>query len=104
LRALCAELPRSWAEWSEPTGGYLIWLRLRSTQQVAVTSDWLARFAAAGVEVTPGEGFFPPGTAPIDACCFRLSISRLDEDEIVEGVRRLGRAVRQVYGEEENQP
>lgn len=102
LRALRAELPRALAEWSEPTGGYLIWLRLRSTDEVSTTSDWLPRFAAAGVQLTPGEGFFPPGTLPTDACCFRLSISRLNEDEIVEGVRRLGRAVRQVHGGEEH--
>ena len=43
-----------------------------------------------GVRVSPGSYYFPSSPATIQ---LRLSISRLEEDSIVEGLARLGRAM-----------
>jgi DNA-binding transcriptional MocR family regulator len=87
--ALRSELPPERADFARPSGGYLLWLRLRG-----VGSDEeriAAALAKRGVAASPGRLFFagpPPGP------CLRLSISSLDEDEIAEGARRLGQALR----------
>jgi DNA-binding transcriptional MocR family regulator len=43
-----------------------------------------------GTVVSPGEFYFAD---PVPEPCFRLSIAALDEDEIIEGTRRLGAAL-----------
>lgn len=75
-------------EWTEPVGGYTLWLRVRNS---AVDERTLtARIAQAGVSVTPGSlSFANPPREPH----FRLSISCAGEQEIAEGCRRLGRAL-----------
>jgi DNA-binding transcriptional MocR family regulator len=94
LRTLRESLPKTWAEWQEPHGGYLIWLRLLRPPGQA-PPDWPRLLAARGVEVRLGAGFF---VAPPDLMHVRLSISTLDEDEIVTGIRRLVAAVADAHG------
>jgi DNA-binding transcriptional MocR family regulator len=88
LRTLRASISPEWAEWAEPSGGYLVWLRLKPGPDKAF--DWQGAFAARGLRVTPGRNFFYSRTAEPYV---RLSISTLDEREIVEGVRRLAAAL-----------
>jgi DNA-binding transcriptional MocR family regulator len=89
VEALRAHLPAERAAFDEPSGGYLIWIRLsglaRSEREI---QDALR---ARGVAAAPGGLFFakPPRERFI-----RLSISSLDEVEIEEGARRLGKALR----------
>ncbi|HEY0788369.1 MAG TPA: PLP-dependent aminotransferase family protein [Thermoanaerobaculia bacterium] len=80
-----------WAQWTEPAGGFLIWLEL----QPHAPFDWDGLFAAHGVGVTPGRTFFASATS---RQYLRLSIASLGEDEIVEGIRRLGLALEAAYG------
>jgi DNA-binding transcriptional MocR family regulator len=87
-RELRRRIRPEWAEWTEPSGGFLIWLKLKppSSRQ----RDWNSLLTADGVKVAPGDSFFinkPPNAH------FRLSISTLNEKEIVEGIRRLSRAL-----------
>ena len=91
LRALHRHIPPEWAEWTEPIGGYLIWLKLKPVQP---PPDWKAALAAQGVQAAPGRLFFSSQTAETS---LRLSISTLDEKEIEEGVRRLAKALGLVY-------
>jgi DNA-binding transcriptional MocR family regulator len=92
IRALDRHIAPEWAEWTEPAGGFLIWLRLKPPPGPA--PDWQALLAAHGVAAATGSSFFA-GDSPDTH--LRLSISTLDEAEIAEGIRRLGTALRQVY-------
>ena len=90
LAALERFVSPEWASWTKPAGGYLIWLSMAPHPPV----DWEKVFASEGVAVASGRSFFssdPAGTF------FRLSISSLNEAEIEEGIRRLGKAFQKVY-------
>lgn len=79
---------------AEPEGGYLLWLRLPGhpgCSAAEVEASVMAACRREGVAAAPGSPFFagaPPGPA------LRLCIANLDEAEIEEGMRRLGRALR----------
>lgn len=90
--ALREQLDPRLVEWSEPRGGYLIWLRLRGAEGVWQGLDEL--LAAHGVELAHGHSFFPAQTSEH---YLRLSISALDEAQITEGIRRLGCALREAH-------
>ena len=92
IRSLRLHVPPEFAEWTEPSGGYLVWLKLKPVTDR--TLDWKTLFAAHGVRVTPGRNFFYTETADP---YLRLSISTLNEEEIVEGVKCLSKALRQIY-------
>jgi DNA-binding transcriptional MocR family regulator len=93
LGALRQHIPHEWAEWTEPSGGYLIWLRLKPLPGPSM--DFKKLFASHGVVVADGSFFF---YSEISEICVRLSISSLNEDEITEGIRRLSNALREAYG------
>ncbi len=92
VRALQRHIDPAWAEWTEPSGGFLIWLKLKPPPRPP--ADWKAHLAAHGVEATTGGSFFYGETPDT---YLRLSISPLDEGEITEGVRRLAAALRQIH-------
>lgn len=91
IEALRRHVSPQWARWIEPSGGFLIWLELRPCASL----DWARLFAAHGVRVLSGRYFFSSG---VEQRYLRLSISTLTEEEIVEGIRRLSRALAAVYG------
>ncbi len=94
--ALRRHLPAEAVSWTEPAGGYLVWVRFRPGVE---DGDRFERLCARHrVVVSPGRNFFPK---PVHDPCFRISISMLDEDAIEEGVARLGRAVRGLVSHEE---
>jgi DNA-binding transcriptional MocR family regulator len=89
LDALQRHIPPEHATWSEPPGGYLLWLQLPD----GVGADAVAaRCLRQGVRVLSGRHFFPraPRTAYL-----RLSISNTGAAEIEEGIRRLAAALRE---------
>ena len=92
LKALRSRIKPEWAEWSEPAGGYLIWLALKPGPPPDL--DWKSALAAHGVLAFPGHLFFP---AASPAPHLRLSISTLNEAEIETGVGRLARAFKSIY-------
>jgi DNA-binding transcriptional MocR family regulator len=93
LAALHQHILPQWAEWTEPSGGYLIWLKLKSFP--AEAPDWNNLFDAHGVSASYGtDFFFSEGS---DAY-FRLSIATLNEEEIEEGIRRLSKLLQHVHG------
>jgi GntR family transcriptional regulator/MocR family aminotransferase len=72
-------------QWTKPDGGYLIWISLKT---IHLTEDELiTQLAEAGITVSPGSRFFPE---PNNEVHFRLSIAHRNEDEIREGIRRIG--------------
>jgi DNA-binding transcriptional MocR family regulator len=84
--------------WNEPAGGYLIWFRLTGTHMD--TEQLRKIFVKHGVVVVPGNNFYSGFEIPVtipDAQFFRISISTLDEQEIGEGISRIGKAIAEIY-------
>jgi DNA-binding transcriptional MocR family regulator len=91
LNALRENLPEN-VSWTKPDGGYTIWVKLaRSYTGEAAFKNSLVKH---GVLVSPGEYYFH-GSSPHQY--FRLSIASLNEEEIQEGMLRLGKALRDLY-------
>ncbi len=92
LKALKENLQFKSVSWNEPMGGYLIWVKM---ENLRVTEPELhSIFQKHEVAVSPGSAFFEKGNKNY---YFRICISELDEDEIFEGIRRLGKALGEVY-------
>jgi 2-aminoadipate transaminase len=86
LDALERHFPRE-ATWSQPEGGLFLWATLPSYID---TTDLLARALRENVAFVPGAAAFVDGRG---GSSMRLNFSGSDEDEIREGVRRIGRVV-----------
>jgi 2-aminoadipate transaminase len=94
LDALERHFPEQ-AEWTRPAGGLFIWVTL---PEFIDTTDLLARALQANVAFVPGEGAYMDGRG---RSSMRLNFSGVDEDEIREGVRRIGEIVQEqveLYG------
>ena len=94
LDALAEHLPAA-ASWTPPQGGLFIWVTL---PDYINTTDLLARALAENVAFVPGEAAFADGRG---RSSMRLNFSSSTEDEIREGVRRIGTIVAQqvaLYG------
>jgi len=91
LRTMRETFPLS-VSWTEPPGGYTLWVRMPRRMSGAEL-DALLR--PHGVSVSAGENYFWGGSRSEH---FRLCISRTDEAEIREGVSRLGRALSAALG------
>ncbi|MDP9363240.1 MAG: PLP-dependent aminotransferase family protein [Chloroflexota bacterium] len=85
LAALRDQMPAG-VRWSEPEGGFFVWVTLPEGQDAAAI---LPRAAERGVTFLPGAWFSPPTATP-DPRTLRLNFSTLPEERIVEGVRRFG--------------
>ena len=86
IGALRAHMPE-WVDYDVPTGGYFVWLRLPPNV------DGAAMRAIAklhGVDLRHGAQFSPTGRLGNH---LRLSYAFYDDDDIAEGVARLGRAL-----------
>jgi DNA-binding transcriptional MocR family regulator len=88
LAALEREMPAD-ATWTEPDGGYFVWLDLPSGPPAA---ELLAQAEAAGVSFVKGSDFYPGGEGGERS--LRLAFSFVSPDEISDGVARLASLVR----------
>jgi 2-aminoadipate transaminase len=79
-------LPPS-AEWTHPAGGLFIWATL---PDYIDTTDLLARALSENVAFVPGRAAFMDGRG---GSSMRLNFSGVGDDDIREGVRRIGRVV-----------
>jgi DNA-binding transcriptional MocR family regulator len=79
--------------WTTPEGGYTIWVTLRRPYRPPGRLDELMR--KHRVLVSPGDHFFY-GSSPTRH--FRVSIAHSSEQEIKEGVIRLGRLLGELRG------
>jgi 2-aminoadipate transaminase len=94
LDALAEQFPRE-AEWTHPEGGLFIWATL---PDYIDTTDLLARALDEHVAFVPGRAAFLDGRG---GSSMRLNFSGVGEDQIREGIRRLGEVVREqvsLYG------
>jgi 2-aminoadipate transaminase len=88
LEALARELPDD-ATWTQPEGGYFVWLELPSGPP---STELLAEAEDAGVTFVKGSDFFPGGRGGERA--LRLAFSFVSPAEIAEGVSVLGSLAR----------
>jgi 2-aminoadipate transaminase len=94
LDALAEHFPRE-AEWTHPQGGLFIWATM---PDYIDTTDLLARALSEQVAFVPGRAAFVGGRG---GSSMRLNFSGVGEDDIREGVRRIGEVVREqvaMYG------
>jgi len=76
------------ASWSQPQGGLFCWATL---PEFIDTTDLLARALRENVAFVPGAAAFADGTSGRNS--MRLNFSASTEDEILEGIKRIGRVV-----------
>ncbi|MFL5870110.1 MAG: aminotransferase class I/II-fold pyridoxal phosphate-dependent enzyme, partial [Solirubrobacterales bacterium] len=76
------------ASWSHPEGGLFCWATLPGYID---TTDLLARALRDNVAFVPGAAAYVDGSAGSHS--MRLNFSGSNEDEIREGIRRIGRVV-----------
>ncbi|MGZ5346893.1 MAG: aminotransferase-like domain-containing protein [Solirubrobacterales bacterium] len=86
LDALSTHFPEQ-AEWTEPEGGLFVWATL---PDYIDTTDLLAKALRENVAFVPGRAAYVDGRG---GASMRLNFSGSREEEIVEGVRRIGRVV-----------
>jgi 2-aminoadipate transaminase len=86
--ALAEYMPRE-ATWTEPNGGLFIWARM---PDYIDTTDLLARALRENVAFVPGRAAYLDGRGGSE---MRLNFSGITEEDIREGVRRVGKIVRE---------
>jgi 2-aminoadipate transaminase len=86
LDALARHFP-SQAEWTRPAGGLFVWATL---PDYIDTTDLLAKALGEDVAFVPGRAAYVDGSG---GSSMRLNFSGSDEDEIREGIRRIGRVI-----------
>jgi len=94
LDALAEQFPRE-AEWTHPQGGLFVWATL---PDYIDTTDLLARALEEHVAFVPGRAAFVDGRG---GSSMRLNFSGVGEEDIREGIRRIGEIVREqvaLYG------
>jgi 2-aminoadipate transaminase len=91
LDALAEHFPRE-ASWTHPQGGLFIWATMPSYID---TTDLLARALQEQVAFVPGRAAYVDGRGGSE---LRLNFSGVTEDEIREGIRRIGEVVREQVG------
>jgi 2-aminoadipate transaminase len=88
--ALISSLEQFWPEsvsWYIPAGGYFVWVKIPGVD----TSVLLEKALEAGVSFVPGKYFFTDQKNGTEF--LRLSFSYADEEEIVQGVQKLGELI-----------
>lgn len=89
-------LAEFWPEgcsWTRPQGGLFLWARVPKSID---TQDFLKQAIADRVAYVPGVHFYPNGDGGYDA--LRLNFSYCSPDLIVEGIRRIGIALKRALG------
>jgi 2-aminoadipate transaminase len=86
IEALRTHFPAE-ATWTEPQGGLFIWATL---PDYIDTGDLLAKALRADVAFVPGQAAYVDGRGRHS---MRLNFSGVDEGEIREGVRRIGKVI-----------
>jgi 2-aminoadipate transaminase len=91
LAALEEHFPRE-ATWTRPQGGLFLWATL---PDYVDTTDLLARALGRDVAFVPGRAAYLDGRG---GSSMRLNFSAVQDDDIREGVRRIGAVIRDQVG------
>ena len=77
------------ATWNKPSGGLFIWATM---PDVLSSEDLLAKSLSRNVAFVPGTNAYVDGRG---ASSMRLNFSGVKEDQIIEGIRRIGQVARE---------
>jgi 2-aminoadipate transaminase len=88
FEALAEHFPPE-ATWTRPEGGLFLWATL---PDYIDTTDLLAKALRANVAFVPGRAAFTDGRG---GSAMRLNFSGVGDDDIREGVRRIGEVIRE---------
>jgi 2-aminoadipate transaminase len=94
LDAMAEQFPRE-ARWTHPQGGLFIWAKM---PDYIDTTDLLARALQENVAFVPGRAAYLDGRG---GSSMRLNFSGVAEDQIREGIRRIGEVIHEqvaMYG------
>jgi 2-aminoadipate transaminase len=91
LDALARHFPPQ-AEWTHPAGGLFVWATL---PDYIDTADLLAKALRENVAFVPGQAAYVDGRG---GSSMRLNFSASTEEEIDEGIRRIGQVVWEQVG------
>jgi DNA-binding transcriptional MocR family regulator len=87
INAIKKYIPAEKIEWTEPTGGYMIWLKLLTVPMENIENH----FSKHGVMIHNGKYFF----IKEQPCNYiRICISQTNECEIEEGIKSIGNAIK----------
>lgn len=86
MAALDRAMPEG-ASWTRPRGGFFSWMTLPGSLAAV---DFARRAVGRGVAVVPGVPFFPDGRGDHN---LRLSYSRIEDEQIDDGVDRLAELI-----------
>ncbi len=92
LEALAEFWPEG-CSWTHPHGGLFLWARVPESID---TSEFFHKAVEARVAYVPGVNFYPNADGGFNA--MRLNFSYSPPDKIVEGIRRLGIALKKELG------
>ncbi|MDO9612944.1 MAG: PLP-dependent aminotransferase family protein [Bacteroidota bacterium] len=94
LQACREFLPANQIQYTKPDGGYLMWFTFLNTK--LNEDELIGQLWDVGIAVSPGSRFFPDKPEQVH---FRLSIAHRTEEEIREGIRRIGNLLQKIYGQ-----
>lgn len=89
IAAVKRYLPQDKIEWTEPGGGYMIWIKLLTEKRENI--EYL--FSKYGVMIHNGQYFFMK-QQPNDY--IRICIAQTNEEEIEEGIKKIGEAIKSI--------
>ena len=92
LKAMESEFPAN-VKWTKPKGGMFIWVTLEESVNA---TNIFNKALEEKVAFIPGDSFFPDGNV---SNCFRLNYVTMDENRIVEGIKRLGQVLKKEVNE-----
>lgn len=79
-------------KYTKPEGGLFLWVELNEKMN---TTKLLEKCLEQDVAFVPGDSFYPNS----GKCnTMRINFSNTQEEKIVEGIRRIGNAIRSLYG------
>jgi DNA-binding transcriptional MocR family regulator len=94
MQAMQTHLDPGQVHWTQPAGGYTIWLMLKNLNQPE--NRVMETLIHQGVALLPGSTHFHGSWGGL---FFRLSIAHLDEHTIEEGIKRLAAGLAELYSQ-----
>ncbi len=82
--------------WVRPRGGLYVWLELPPAIDTGPDGVLADRAVSEGVLYVPGQYCYPSSGSPVKRNTMRLSFGVQSPERIVEGIEKLGRAIRSV--------
>jgi 2-aminoadipate transaminase len=92
MEVIDREFPKE-ARYNTPMGGLFIWMTLPEAKD---TRELLRRALLEKVAFVPGGSFYPEAAKNNE---MRINFSNMSEDQIIEGMTRLGRITREYLAE-----